>query len=192
MEPAQTLLLIRHAEKPNAGVQGVDVSGVVDGESLTPRGWQRAGAWTQLFAPPFDLPGGLPKLTKIFASAPATHHELALGAGGSKSKRPLETVSALADRLGLMVDLSFSKGEEGPLAKMLGETPGVTLVCWQHENIAAIASGLEPTPTRAPNSWPGDRFNLMFRFQRQSFGTGAWAFDQLAPILLKDDSAATL
>ncbi len=41
---AQTILIIRHAEKPvQNGAYGVDESGAADTESLTPAGWQRRG-----------------------------------------------------------------------------------------------------------------------------------------------------
>src|SRR5258707_8686182 len=41
--PEQTILIIRHAEKPEAGGDsGVDSTGAPDPRSLTVRGWQRA------------------------------------------------------------------------------------------------------------------------------------------------------
>jgi len=90
----QTILIIRHADKPEPG--GVDAVGVPDKRSLTPRGWQRAGIWTELFAPSFGQQSVLPKPAAIFASAPASKAEISAGNGGSKSRRPLETISALA------------------------------------------------------------------------------------------------
>src|SRR3981081_661734 len=44
----QTILIIRHAEKPESDSDsgdGVDATGALDPKSLTPRGWQRAGVW---------------------------------------------------------------------------------------------------------------------------------------------------
>jgi hypothetical protein len=191
--PDQTLLIIRHAEKPVDGeVQGVDVGGAQDGKSLTARGWQRAGVWAELFVPSSGLPGLLPKPSTIFASAPATHHELALGGVGSKSRRPLETVSPLADKLGVAVDLRFSKGDEPALAAAIADIDGVILVCWQHEDISAITNALTPRPAGVPGIWPGDCFNAVFRFVRNGRPAGAWIFDQLSPVLLKGDSPAAL
>jgi broad specificity phosphatase PhoE len=190
--PYQTLLIIRHAEKPDDGsVQGVDATGVQDGRSLTPRGWQRAGVWAELFAPSSGQAGLLPKPATIFASAPASHHELALGVGGSKSRRPLETVSPLADKLGIAVDQSYSKGDERDLAAAIAKTTGVILVCWQHEDIRAIADALTPQPAGVPGGWPGDRFNAVFRFVRAD-ERAEWTFDQLSPVLLKGDSSAAI
>jgi broad specificity phosphatase PhoE len=113
----QTILIIRHADKPEPGGDGgVDAVGVPDKNSLTPRGWQRAGIWAELFAPSLGQQRLLPKPSAIFASAPASKAEIAAGHGGSKSRRPLETISPLAAKLGIDVDLRFAKGQEADLA----------------------------------------------------------------------------
>ena len=99
----QTILIIRHADKPEPGGDGgVDATGMPDKKSLTPRGWQRAGIWVDLFAPSLGQPRVLPKPTAIFASAPATKAEIAAGTGGSKSRRPLETIGRLPQNSGSM------------------------------------------------------------------------------------------
>lgn len=188
-----TILLIRHAEKPvDAEVRGVDISGGEDSRSLTPRGWQRAGAWAELFASSPDRAVGVASPATIFASAPASHHELSLGAGGSKSRRPLETVTPLADRLDLDVDLRFSKGDEAALAKAVALLSGTVLVCWQHENIAAIANALSPTPEGVPAEWPDECFNAVFCLSRDGGAGAPWAFRQAAPVMLKGDSGDML
>jgi broad specificity phosphatase PhoE len=81
------IMFIRHAEKPgvpgNGG--GVQADGTQDDESLAVRGWQRAGALVRFFSSRPELKPGV-----IFAS----------GLGhGSKSKRPMQTVTPLADLL---------------------------------------------------------------------------------------------
>ncbi|HET6150877.1 MAG TPA: hypothetical protein VFH68_25295, partial [Polyangia bacterium] len=50
---APKIMLIRHAEKPleNPPPHGIDTDGDHDDESLTVRGWQRAGALVVLMAP---------------------------------------------------------------------------------------------------------------------------------------------
>ncbi len=108
----------------------------------------------------------LPRPQAIFASAPASGHDFAADGAGSKSRRPLETVSMLAEKLNVEIDLRFSKGQEVALARVLSGTPGTTLVCWQHEDIVAIASALSPRPAQFPHDWPPDRFNIAF----DSFG----------------------
>ena len=183
----QTIFIIRHAEKPDGnGSGGIDDTGAADPESLTPRGWQRAGAWAELFAPSLAEPA-LPPPTTLFASAPASGHNNAAGNGGSKSRRPLETITPLAAKLGVTVALAFSKGDESALAQTLSDTEGVVLVCWQHEAIFAIANALVPTPSGLPAVWPGDRFNVILKFSRT--GTALpWTFQQIVPKMLDGDS----
>ena len=187
-----TILIIRHADKPVDGrPAGVDAEGVSDDKSLTPFGWQRAGVWAELFARP---PGGTSLIATpicIYASAPATEHERATGGGGSKSRRPLETVTSAAERLGLTVNLQFGKGGETGLAAELDSIEGVALVCWQHENIAAIANAVAPRVAGIPAAWPEDRFNVVFRLKRKD-ESSPWSFDQEAPVMLPGDSPATI
>ncbi|MEA2814532.1 MAG: hypothetical protein QOI93_2229, partial [Rhodospirillaceae bacterium] len=62
----QTILIIRHADKPEPGGDGgVDAVGVPDKNSLTPRGWQRAGIWAELFAPSVGQQRVLPEPSAI-------------------------------------------------------------------------------------------------------------------------------
>ena len=92
------VMLIRHGEKAVAGgAQGVNVDGAPDRESLTPRGWQRAGALINLFVPrpPDQNAAPLPTPTHLFASMVGPM---------SSSKRPLETLQPLSERLGIAVD----------------------------------------------------------------------------------------
>ncbi len=184
-----TILIIRHAEKPDAdGDGGVDATGTPDPRSLTPRGWQRAGAWTELFAPSLGTPQALPRPTAMFASAPSGHADMAARGGGSKSRRPLETVSPLAAKLGIEIDLRFAKGEEADLAEAISAIEGVVLVCWQHEDIAAIANALTPRPQGVPQHWPGDCFNVVFKFARPD-DASPWNFQQIVPVMLDGDKA---
>jgi hypothetical protein len=188
----QTILIMRHADKPDLdGDGGVDATGMPDKQSLTPRGWQRAGIWVDLFAPSFGQQRVLPKPDAIFASAPATKAEIAAGHDGSKSRRPLETIWPLAAKLGIDVDLQFAKGQEAQLGATLSARDGVTLVCWQHEDIAAIARALSPLPQGVPDEWPGDCFNVVFCFDRPGAGA-AWTFQQFVPVMLKGDSSTAL
>src|SRR4051812_8901395 len=113
-------MLLRHAEKPlgDGPPHGVTVDGILDPESLTPRGWQRAGALVGLFVP--DLPEGrgprLPTPTHLFASQ--------IGPG-SRSARPRETLLPLAQRLGLAVDSRFRKEELAELAAAVRAIDGI-------------------------------------------------------------------
>ena len=166
--------------------------GAADRRSLTPKGWQRAGCWAELFAPSLGERSVLPPLQAIFGSAPASAHDFAADGAGSKSRRPLETVSMLAEKLNVEIDLRFSKGQEAALARVLSGIQGTTLVCWQHEDIAAIASALSPRPAQFPRDWPPDRFNIILRFVRDGGANAQWPLDQLVPLMFKDDSSSTI
>jgi hypothetical protein len=139
--------------------------------------WQRAGRWAELFAPSLGERSVLPQPQAIFASAPASGHDVGADGVGSRSRRLMETVSTLAGKLYVAVDLRFSKGQEVALVRVLSGIQGTTLVCWQHENIAAIASALSPRPAQFPHDWPPDRFNIVFRFVRDGGANAQWSFD---------------
>jgi len=173
--------IIRHAEKPEGAVQGVDLSGGADAESLTVRGWQRAGALASFFG----SPAGLPAPNRIYASGPAKVHT-AQGKVGSKSLRPYCTVSVLAAKLNpsLAPIEKFTKGQESALAAEVAKLTGITLICWQHEDIPTIAQALSGRRTGLPATWPGNRFDVVWRFVRDG---DAWNFDQVCQRLLPGD-----
>jgi broad specificity phosphatase PhoE len=141
--PDATIMIIRHAEKPHKGVKGVDETGTEDEESLTPRGWARAGALACLFAPRGLMKvTGLPTPDRIYASARQHHDKIGGQRTGSHSERPPQTISLLADKLNLRTGpiLKFTMGQEAQLAAELTTLSGATLVSWQHEAIIAIAT----------------------------------------------------
>jgi hypothetical protein len=174
-----TILCIRHAEKPTEdGPAGIDASGHRDEHSLTPRGWQRAGAWVQLFLPALGGSPRLPTPTAIFASDP--------GDGGDRSRRPFQTVQAMAAAIPLDVDRRFAKGEEGRLATAVQAMTGVVLVCWQHESIGSIVQALDNPPRDVPAHWPGHCFNAVYCLSRNR---PDWTFELLMPQLLDGDSS---
>ena len=167
-------MLVRHAEKPlNDGPpHGVTVDGEPDPESLTPRGWQRAGALVGLFAS-----GRLPTPTHLFASQ--------IGSQGA-SKRPRETLVPLADRLGLPVDSRFSKDDVEPLAAALRTIDGVALVAWEHHRIPLIVAALGCSGADVPAIWPDDRYDVVWVLARPAEGV-AYTFRQVAENLLAGD-----
>jgi hypothetical protein len=183
--PALTILVIRHAEKPNESWPGpgLNSSGSTDKKSLVIRGWQRAGSWTALFG------GGLggddfPQPTVIYAAAANATK------GDDPSQRPLETVTPLAARLSLKPVVRYALGQEALLVTELSNLTGTVLVCWEHKAIIhallpGIAGGqrLPGLPTK----WDGTRFDVVLRFDRSAPGA-PWAFRQLFPCLLSGDS----
>jgi hypothetical protein len=182
----KTVIVIRHAEKPlgDAPPHGVTADGVADPESLTPQGWQRANASVDFFVGADDGPGssGLPVPTHLFASQVGPH---------SSSRRPLETLQPLADRLGLQVDTRFPKQAIGLLAQAILATDGAALVSWEHHLIPSLAALLMGQPSLVPTIWPDDRFDLAWVFEREAGGTGL-RFRQVPERLLPGDSSAPI
>lgn len=177
-----TIYVIRHAEKPETGVLGDNVRGADDPESLIPQGWQRAGALAVFF----DTKGGLRTPNRIYASDDKKQKTPA-GKIGSHSLRPIETITPLARKLGLKPLTTFTKGQEAALAKKITAEEGITLVCWQHEAIPAIATQIMGSANGIPNPWPGNRFDVVWRFRRKAKGKG-WKFDQVCQRVLAGDS----
>jgi len=180
-----TIYLIRHAEKPDGTSNGVTETGVPDPDSLIPRGWQRAGALTTLFG------------SKDRLSAPARIY--AAGAGkekvakhlkvGSNSARPVETITPLAAKLGVNPVVSYDKGDEQNLVTDVLKEGSPALICWQHEVIPRIAELILGNKGEAPQSWPSDRFDVVWCFQN---GGQGWQFSQICQQLLSGDGAAPI
>ena len=205
-----TIYLVRHAEKPDSEAQGVDAAGAADPESLIPRGWQRAGAYAVYFGP------GLPAPDRIYAAAAVEEKVAPHTKVGSKSRRPVETITPLAQKLGQTPVTTYTKGEEADLVAAIVGLDGHTLVCWQHEAIPDIARAIMGSAAGIPDPWPGDRFDVVWRFVRAhtsdadmpdadmpdagtaDAGTADagkhhagkdWAFDQVCPCLLGGDKS---
>jgi len=183
---ALTILIIRHAEKPgeNRPGPGLTEDGQKDKESLVIRGWQRAGAWAALFGAGL---GGTqyPAPQVIYAAKPDASDGLADGS----SRRPAETIWALALRLGLMPIESIAKGGEQRLVQQVLERSGVVLVSWEHN---AIVSDILPRipvtkDVELPTHWPGQRYDVVLRLDRAENET-EFSFRQLFPKLLSEDS----
>ncbi len=178
---ANKIMLIRHAEKPDAGDKGVDANGKESAEELVVRGWQRSGALVLLFAPRdgkfVDLHLAQPKT--IFASAVGKH---------SKSLRPQHTVLELAQALSLKLDLRFPKGGEPDLAKAAIAATGPVLIAWEHEDIPDIVNAIVGDKTTCPQKWDDARFDLVWVLDRKTAGNG-WDFTQVPQLLLSGDSA---
>src|SRR5437762_3288918 len=129
------VMIVRHAEKPEGKDHppfGVTADGVPDFESLTVAGWQRAGALISLFVPRSLARGDLATPTVIYASRTRAEGDASADEGGSKSKRPLQTVVPLAAKLHLQANVTFGKGEEAALALDVLAQSWVVLISWQH------------------------------------------------------------
>jgi hypothetical protein len=178
-----SISLIRHAEKQlgEGPPYGVSADGSRDPESLTPRGWQRAGALVGLFTPRADRRGAaiLPTPTLLFASevGPQSH-----------SRRPLETLLPLSERLGLALDQPLLRDDLDRLVEVILACDGDVLVAWEHKRLPLIANRLVGEESSVPQLWPDDRFDLVWVFEPDSTG-GSWRLRQVPQLLLAGDRA---
>lgn len=102
----RTIYLIRHAEKPgDPGVTaaGIDEAGHPNVASLTPRGWQRAGALVALF----DREAGVPDAV---GPRPTVLISPDYGADSSQH-RTVETITPLSRRLGVPITQPAGQGQ---------------------------------------------------------------------------------
>jgi hypothetical protein len=172
------IMIIRHGEKPPAsgGPQGIDADGNPDTQSLTVRGWTRAGALVELFAPGSGATrSGLARPTAIYAS----------GGTSGEGQRPRQTVTPLATRLGIPINTQFSKGGESALARAAASRTEPTLLCWQHGELPTIATALATVTPAPPTPWPDNRFDLVWVLTPAAAG---WSFNQIPQLLLDGDS----
>lgn len=143
-EPAQ-VVIIRHAEKPDTGPE------------LNAQGWRRARALVKFFRQDpavtrYGAPAG------IYAAQPK--HE-------DSSVRSIQTVTPLAEAIGVEINTDFTRGQAGRLVRDLMEDPAfdgrMVLVCWPHKYLPDIALELaeynnSPRIT-IPLVWPDEAFD---------------------------------
>ena len=177
---------MRHAEKPakDDAPFGVTIDGERNKESLEVRGWQRAGALVELFAPANGRPSNalLTRPKFLFASKPLRH---------KGSRRPTETVFPLAQKLGIKVAAHWERSElENMLEEVLG-CRGPVLICWQREYIPLIAALILGTKAGVPAIWPEDRFDIIWVFDLNR-STGKYRIKQVPQKLLDGDRPAPI
>ena len=178
---AKKVMLIRHAEKPlsTSPPYGVTAEGEREKESLTVRGWQRAGALAHLFAPADGRfqDQSLARPQFLYASKPKRQNG---------SRRSAETITPLAEKLATRINSNFTKSErEEMLAEALA-CDGVGLICWQHEYLPEIANHILGDETSAPQEWPGDRYDVVWVFDRDP-ASRSYGFRQVPQLLLMGD-----
>jgi hypothetical protein len=175
MPSPDVVMFIRHGEKPpkdGSPPLGVLPDGSTDAHSLTVRGWTRAGALIGFFASAHD---GIERPTTIFA-ARFTDRK------GPHGRRPLETVTPLAEALSVPLNTDFAVGDEEQLASAILAAQGAVLVSWEHHNIPLIIAGLGVADFG--REWPDDRFDLAWVFRAQG---GRFVFTQVGQRLLSGD-----
>jgi len=178
----RSISLIRHAEKQigNDLPQGVTINGTPDEQSLTPRGWQRAGAIVSLFVPGPEVPaaGRLPTPTHLFASEVGPH---------SQSRRPIETLLPLAQRLGLPIGEPYRQDELDGIVEAVLACDGEVLVAWEHKRIPLIVNRLVSDTSAVPQVWPDDRFDLVWVLEPVGDVNSGFRLRQVPQLLLAGD-----
>ena len=173
-------MLIRHAEKPVPGrTEGVRWRGEPDPASLTALGWQRAGALVHFFEQP--------RVSQIARP----DHLFAVSfdrARVDSSRRSKQTLRPLSQKLGLRVNDAFGKEQEDQLVQACAALSGTVLIAWSHENIGSIVHALGASAS-APGTWPDERFDVVWVFDRQAGGT---VFTQVPQHLLAGDGLSVI
>ena len=140
-----TVLLLRHGEKPEAGLGQLNCQGLNRALAL-PAVLARYGTPKAIFAPNPGVPktdGGVP------------YHYV----------RPLATIEPYAIRQGLPVDLSYDMRETDALAQRLLQGEGLQVVAWEHHLAVLVArqflqlAGGDPTQVPV---WSNDDFDGVY------------------------------
>ena len=176
--PPRKIVLIRHGEKPpKAGPppSGVREDGSPHHESLVVCGWQRAGALVPFFSTPWDP--AIERPTYLYS--PPSH-----GTDGDHG-RPNQTLTPLARKLDLAIDVRFVLDAETALVADALARAGSVLIAWEHKRIPRIANALLGDTVTAPQSWPDDRFDVAWVFDLHP--GGGYRFSQRPELLLHGD-----
>jgi len=142
-----TVLIIRHAEKPPVG------------NELTPAGYARAQAYVHYFEPFRE--------DHLHIAVDALY----AGADSDSSIRPRQTLEPLSKATGLKLDTTVSTKAPGQLVTLLRtELHGThPLIAWRHGQMPALLAAFGAPPTLLPNGkWPDDVFDwvVILRFNR--------------------------
>jgi len=158
------ILILRHAEKP------ADVSN----ENLSVKGYERAAALA------YYMPNAFGSIDHIFAAG--VGHK-------SHSERPRETITPLAERLGIKVHHKYLKYEYQEMVNHIFDDDKYTnttiAIAWQHTDIEAIATafGAEKVPT---SKWAGKCFDLVWKLTYD--GNKGYTLAQIPQLLMYGDS----
>jgi hypothetical protein len=136
--PAQ-IIIIRHGEKPDTG------------DELNERGFARARALAEFFvSDPAVITYGPP--AAIFAMKPK---------GPDGSVRPIQTVTPLAEKLGLTIDSDYLRDELPALVDAVMSVHAydgrTVLICWEHKAIPKLVAAFGWKT--APDHWAGSVFD---------------------------------
>ena len=163
-----TILIIRHAEKPEAGYE------------LAPAGQERARAYVNYFKT-FTLDG-----------KPLTLDYLISAADSKGSHRPRLTIEPLSAATGLAIDHRFNDKEFQALADDLQSRPHGKhiLICWHHGEIPQLVRALGADPVQLIHNakWPEHVFGWVIELRYDGNGQLREA-KQIDENLMPDDAA---
>ena len=133
---------------------------------------------------------GLPQPQSIYAAEPGDH------SGNTPSRRPFETILAVAAALKLEAHAQYHRSAYQAMVEHALKKTGTVLICWQHQEIPLIGRALlgqtGATGVTIPDTWPagpqGPRFDLVWTFSRPSGSGPIMAFKQIAQMLLPGDA----
>lgn len=179
------------------GNQGeLDDTSAPSNTSLTPRGWQRAGALAVLFAETLDGAGRFRQPKTIIATEyvpKSSQHESTTT--DTDSHRPYETVQALSERIAVTTQSPCALGDEKHAMEFALGQQGVVLICWEHHHIynRAAKSGLVAelvpivdNPDDIFDVWNDCCFDAVWAFTKTS--VGSYHFEQLSQSALAGDA----
>lgn len=158
----QTLVCIRHGEKPKGGLG-----------QLTCRGLNRALALPKVLLEKYGTP------QFMFAPNPTQKADSKNGGPGYNYVRPLATIEPTAIRCGLPVNTQFGYGEIKGLESELQKTnyQGATVfIAWEHVLLDQFAKNLVKDnggdPAQVP-AWPGEDYDTIFLIKITRSGDGS-------------------
>jgi broad specificity phosphatase PhoE len=162
-----TILIIRHAEKPDSGFD------------LTPVGYERAKAYVHYFQS-FTIDSKPVRLDHLFAAADS-----------KGSHRPHLTLEPLSKATGLAIDMRFGAKDFAALANELRARPHGehVLICWHHGDIPALLQslGADPQQLLPKGKWPDNVFGWMIQLRYDDKGQLAEA-KRIIENLMPDDA----
>jgi hypothetical protein len=153
-----TVVILRHGEKPAAGLGQLSCQGLNRALALPPLLLARYGTPTAIYAPN-------PALKKEDKGASYAY------------VRPLATVEPLAVRVGLPISLDWGMADIEPLAsKLLENSEGTQIVAWEHHWAERLARRLLQTiggnPEDVPR-WQNDDFDSLYVIRIRTSASGA-------------------
>jgi hypothetical protein len=183
---ATKIMIVRHAEKPATDFTpyGLTINGKRTKESLTARGWQRAGALANLLAP---TNGHFQH--SLLAQPQFIYASRFIKRRGSR--RPIETITPLAEKLAIKINSDFPRFAVDKLLADVFRRKGVVLICWQREYIPKIAASIMGSDGIVPAEWPEGRFDMVWIFDR-SRSSARYRFHQVPQRLLMGDQVTLI